>query len=103
MARDYSVTRLKTIAENYDELVRLAESGCYGFQNTINHQDWRRITEEKVDFDRALVATRRKVKFDIMNYDGSQFLEVIDYRIMAGYLNRRGKWNVWYKRIYRAR
>ena len=87
MTYRYSVYKLETIAEHWWELISLAESGCTKEGNRINEEDWRGIVECKVDFERALEATRNKRKFVRMLWDGTVWLEHSDFREMARFLN----------------
>jgi len=98
---EYSITKFRTIAENWYELMCLAEAGCLAGENTINHQDWRGIIEGRVDFSRALEYTRKRVRFSIMlqsllqkpeggqpeEEDTRDWLKSYDYRVMCKYLN----------------
>ena len=86
----YSITKLRTIAENWYELICLSERGCLARENTINHQDWRGIIEGKVDFGRALDACKKRVKFSIMlqTEDKPEWLKSYDYRDMCKFLNK---------------
>ena len=95
---NYSITKLRTIAENWYELMCLAEDGCLARDNAINHQDWRGVIEGKVDFSRALEYTRKRNKFSIMlqTEDKLEWLKSYDYRAMVKFLNTGGD-NVSYK------
>ena len=83
----YTVRKLRQIAENYHEYVRLAYDGCRWYENGIDEQSWDRIIEMLVDFDTALAALGLTKRFYQVLKEPTYHLGGLNYWAMAKYLN----------------
>lgn len=90
---DYSITRLRLIAENYEELRCYAYDGGFSYWRKLSGEpgltnaNWTRVIDSLADFDRAVDHFGKRWKLEEMQVDGTVRWMGWELREFADYLN----------------